>query len=94
MISKEIICLVKKDKFIRALKEIKSIGAFAPYYSFVIYFRYKDFIKCTTNQEEKDRAYISLHLAKGSIFAGLILGIIYIIMGVGVILAIIHNSSK
>jgi len=75
MISENVICEVKKDKFYKAVNEIYYMDYFFIFYSIVIYFRYRSFIKCTKNQEEKDVAYLALYKVKGNMWGGIILAI-------------------
>ena len=95
MISKSLICEVKKDKFYRAVNgvDIVSKGYLSIFYSFVIYFRYRSFIKCTKSQEERDLAYIAFYKAKGNMWAGISLGIITILIFGAFIIGASHNKE-
>jgi hypothetical protein len=90
MISKNVICEVKKKNFYRAIDKI-NFGVFPSvyYYSFSIYFRYKSFIKCTDNQEERDRAYLDFNKVRGNMWVG----IIAIIFPISLLVSIFLISS-
>ena len=95
MISEEIICAVKRDKFYRAVEGVKSIDYFSIFYLFIIYFRYKSFIKCTKSQEERDSAYLALYDAKKNMWWGISLGIFMFFMIIGFIsVAVSHLPSN
>ena len=87
MISKDIICAVKRDKFYKAIEEM-NLNGFPPlmiFYSFIIFFRYRSFIKCTKNQEERDLAYVAFYKVKGTMWGGIIMGVFFILIMVSVI---------
>jgi hypothetical protein len=93
MISEDVICTIKKHKFYKAVDEVNLNSGFPPllvFYSFIIYFRYKSFIKCVKSQEERDSAYVSFYKVKGTMWFGIILGLFFIfVMG-----SLMLNASK
>lgn len=96
MISKSLICEVKKDKFYKAVEGVDIVfgGYLSIFYAFVIYFRYKSFIKCTKSQEERDLAYIAFYKAKGNMLGAIILGIfIILLLGAFIIGGINHSTN-
>ena len=93
MISKEIICEVKRDKFYRAVEGVKRGDYFSIFYLFVIYFRYKSFVECLENQNEKDLAYLSFYDAKKNMWWGIFLGIFMLFMITGIISTAVMNSN-
>lgn len=74
MISKDVICEVKKKRFYRAIDELSGHSDFPYmyYYSFVIYFRYRSFMKCVDSQDERDRAYLDFNKVRGEMWVGII----------------------
>jgi hypothetical protein len=94
VISKDIICDVKRDKFYRAVKGVDIMnGYLSIFYILVIYFRYRSFIKCTESQEERDLAYVAFYKAKGNMWGGIILGIfLVLLLGVFIIAGINHSN--
>ena len=94
MISESLICEVKKDKFYKAVDgvNISFKGYLSIFYVFVIYFRYKSFIKCTKSQEERDLAYLAFYKAKGNMWGAIILGIFVILLFVVFIEGINHSN--
>lgn len=94
MISESLICEVKKDKFYRAVNGVDMVseGYLSIFYSFVIYFRYKSFLKCTKSQEERDLAYIAFYKAKGNMWVGISLGIFTILFFGAFIVGASHSN--
>ena len=92
MISKEVVCMVKKEKFYKAIKSVNGLNHFYIFYGFVLYFRYKSFLKCA-NQEEKDKAYIIFQQSLGEMWMAIILGLFTILMFGGTIF-ILPNLIK
>jgi hypothetical protein len=91
MISKNVICEVKRKRLYKAIDELNGFSGFpfVYYYSFVIYFRYRSFIKCTDNQEERDRAYLDFNKVKGDMWVG-ISAVIFPIFFFGSILSTVN----
>jgi hypothetical protein len=96
MISDDLICEIKKDKFYKAVNGVDIVigGYSSIFYALVIYFRYKSFIKCTKSQEERDLAYLVFYQVKGNMWRAIILGIIVIsLLGAFIVGGVNHSTN-
>ena len=88
MISEDVLCEVLKRKFYTAIEEVDIGNSFPPlmvFYSFVLYFRYKSYIKCAKTQEERDIAYLAFYQVRGTMWGGIIMGMLPIIITGGIL---------
>lgn len=87
MISEDVLCEVLKRKFYTAIEKVDfySPPPIMVFYSFVLYFRYKSYIKCAKTQEERDIAYLAFYQVRGTMWGGIIMGMFPIIITGGIL---------